>query len=83
MIELMRALWSPGWTEFDGEFYRTPRLEMTPAPPPIPVWVGGLSDIALRRAARYDGWVGDLITTDKAIAVAQELRRHRSEYGSP
>ena len=24
MIELMRALWQPGWTEFDGEFYQTP-----------------------------------------------------------
>ena len=81
MIELMRAPWSPGWTEFDGEFYRTPRLEMTPTPPPIPVWMGGLSDTALRRAARYDGWVGDLITTEKAIAVAQQWRRYRSEYG--
>ncbi len=58
MIELMRALWSPGWTEFSGEFYRTPRLEMSPTPPPIPIWVGGLSDIAsaprgtLRRLGR-------------------------------
>ena len=24
MIELMRALWQPGWTEFDGEFYHHP-----------------------------------------------------------
>ena len=32
MIELMRRLWEPGWTEFDGEFYQTPRLEMTPPP---------------------------------------------------
>lgn len=37
MIELMRALWSPGWTEFEGEFYTAPRLEMQPTPPPIPV----------------------------------------------
>lgn len=35
MLELMRALWQPGWTEFDGEFYATPRLEMTPTPPRI------------------------------------------------
>jgi probable F420-dependent oxidoreductase len=83
MIELMRALWSPGWTEFDGEFYQTPRLEMSPAAPAIPVWVGGLSDVALRRAARYDGWVGDLITTDRAISVAQTLRQHRAENGLP
>ena len=68
MIELMRALWQPGWTEFDGEFYQTPRLEMTPTPPPIPIYSGGLSDIALRRAAGLDGWIGDLITLDQALA---------------
>ena len=68
MLELFRALWQPGWTEFDGEFYQTPRLEMEPTPPRIPIYVGGLSDIALRRAARNDGWIGDLISTDRAIA---------------
>ncbi|EUA31050.1 luciferase-like monooxygenase family protein [Mycobacterium xenopi 4042] len=41
MLELMRALWQPGWTEFRGEFYQTPRLEMEPTPPRIPVYVGG------------------------------------------
>ena len=74
MLELLRALWQPGWTEFDGEFYQTPRLEMEPTPPHIPIYVGGLSDIALRRAARNDGWIGDLITTDRAIASVERLR---------
>jgi probable F420-dependent oxidoreductase len=81
MLELMKALWSPGWTEFAGEFYTTPRLEMEPSPPPIPIYVGGLSDIALRRAARHDGWIGDLITTDKALERVAELRRLRAENG--
>jgi probable F420-dependent oxidoreductase len=81
MLGLMRELWSPDWTEFDGEFYQTPRLEMQPTPPRIPIYVGGLSDIALRRAARYDGWIGDLITTDRAIAAAVRLRGLRSEKG--
>lgn len=81
MLELMRALWQPGWTEFDGEFYSTPRLEMMPTPPHIPIYVGGLSDIALRRAARHDGWIGDLITTDKAIASAQRVLALRAENG--
>ncbi|MHA7652882.1 TIGR03619 family F420-dependent LLM class oxidoreductase [Mycobacterium sp. ML4] len=81
MIDLMRELWSPGWTEFDGTFYRAPRLEMQPTPPPIPVYVGGLSDIALRRAARYDGWIGDLINTERAIAAVDTLRRLRAENG--
>jgi alkanesulfonate monooxygenase SsuD/methylene tetrahydromethanopterin reductase-like flavin-dependent oxidoreductase (luciferase family) len=81
MLDLMRALWQPGWAEFSGEFYQAPRLEMTPSPPHIPIYVGGLSDIALRRAARYDGWIGDLIGTDRAIAGAQRIRQLRAEKG--
>jgi alkanesulfonate monooxygenase SsuD/methylene tetrahydromethanopterin reductase-like flavin-dependent oxidoreductase (luciferase family) len=81
MLDLMRTLWSPDWTEFNGDFYQTPRLEMQPTPPRIPIYVGGLSDIALCRAARYDGWIGDLITTDRAIAAADRLRELRFEKG--
>jgi probable F420-dependent oxidoreductase len=81
MLELMRALWEPGWTEFEGEFYHTPPLEMAPTPPRVPIFVGGLSEVALRRAARHDGWIGDLITTDRAIAAAQRLREIRGENG--
>jgi probable F420-dependent oxidoreductase len=81
MLDLMKALWKPGWTEFEGEFYSAPRLEMEPTPPHIPVYVGGLSDIALRRAARHDGWIGDLITTDRAIERVDRLRELRAENG--
>ncbi|MFP1151928.1 TIGR03619 family F420-dependent LLM class oxidoreductase [Mycobacterium sherrisii] len=81
MIELMKALWSPGWTEFDGEFYSAPRLEMQPTPPPIPIYVGGLSDAALRRAARNDGWIGDLINTERALEAVGKLRELRRENG--
>ena len=81
MLELMKALWQPGWTEFDGEFYRTPRLEMTPTPPRIPIYAGGLSDIALRRAARNDGWIGDLITLDQALTSVQRVRELRAAKG--
>lgn len=81
MLGLMKELWKPGWTEFDGEFYQTPKLEMEPTPPPIPVYGGGLSDIALRRAARHDGWIGDLITTDRALERIGKLRELRAEKG--
>ncbi len=81
MLELMKALWAPGWTEFSGEFYTAPRLEMEPTPPHIPVYVGGLSDIALKRAARHDGWIGDLITLDHALERVATVRRLRAEKG--
>ncbi|HWJ08689.1 MAG TPA: TIGR03619 family F420-dependent LLM class oxidoreductase [Nocardioides sp.] len=81
-LDLMKELWAPGWTEFAGEFYSCERLAMRPAPPgPVPVWVGGLSDVALRRAARHDGWVGDMATVDEAIAIAERLRELRREAG--
>ena len=81
MIELFKVLWQPGWNEFEGDFYRTPRLEMTPTPPPIPVYSGGLSDVALRRAACNDGWIGDLIGLDQAIASIGRIRELRSGKG--
>lgn len=81
-LELLTDLWSPGWTERDGEHYPTPRLTMEPTPPdPVPILVGGLSDVALRRAARYDGWVGDVCTIDEAAAVARRLQDLRAEAG--
>lgn len=83
MLKLFRALWQPGWTSFDGEFYTAPRLEMEPSPPHIPIYVGGLSDIALRRAARNDGWIGDLISTDRAIEMATRVREMRAAAGLP
>ncbi|GAA3535051.1 TIGR03619 family F420-dependent LLM class oxidoreductase [Nocardioides daeguensis] len=81
-LDLMRELWRPGWTEFAGEFYSCERLVMLPEPPgPIPVWVGGLSEVALRRAARNDGWIGDMATVDEAIAIVERLSALRRGAG--
>jgi len=81
-LALMQDLWSPGWTEFDGEFYSCERLVMKPEPPgPIPIWVGGISEPALRRAARHDGWVSDVSTVDEASGTAARLAAFRTELG--
>jgi len=81
-LALMKDLWSPGWTEFDGEFYSCERLVMKPEPPgPIPIWVGGISEPALRRAARHDGWVSDVSTVDEAAGTAARLAALRAELG--
>ena len=65
MISVMRKLWTGEVVEHHGEFYDFDRLEMNPAPTEdIPVWVGGISNPALRRAARLgNGWLTDLQTT--------------------
>ncbi|MDN4162428.1 TIGR03619 family F420-dependent LLM class oxidoreductase [Nocardioides abyssi] len=79
-LALVKELWQPGWTEFAGEHYSAPRLVMEPTPTaPVPVYVGGLSEVAFRRAARHDGWVGDMYRTDEAIGWATRLREVREE----
>ena len=80
---LMKALWEPGWTEFEGTFYSAPKMMMTPSPgAPIPILVGGLSEITFRRAARHDGWVGDIYTVEEAVGHAARLQEIRAEIGA-
>lgn len=81
-IAVLRKLWAGGWVEHQGEFYRFPRLEMTPAPAQrIPIWVGGISEPALRRAARNDGWLSDLQPAADIVAMIGRIRRYRAEQG--
>lgn len=40
-----------------------------------------MSDIALRRAARNDGWIGDLIGLDQAVASIDRIRELRAGNG--
>jgi len=82
MLDLLAELWSEGWSEHHGEFYDVPRLEMTPTPPaPVPIYVGGMSDAALRRAARHDGWISDLVSTSEADDFRQRIEDERERLG--
>jgi probable F420-dependent oxidoreductase len=81
-LDLLDDLWTSDWVESDGGFYPTPRLTMRPRPATrVPILVGGMSEVALRRAARHDGWVGDACSTDTAIGHATRLRELRAELG--
>lgn len=83
-IEVLRALWGAddgAWVEHHGEFYDFEPLEMRPAPGHVPIYVGGLSDAALRRAARNDGWISDLHTTAELADICGRLAGFRAEYG--
>ncbi|MEP5763129.1 MAG: LLM class F420-dependent oxidoreductase [Halieaceae bacterium] len=83
MIEVLRLLWSGEWVEYQGEYYQFPRLEMNPKPPAaIPIWIGGISDPAMRRAARLaDGWVTDLQSSAEIVESLERIVTWRQEYG--
>ncbi|HEX2895354.1 MAG TPA: TIGR03619 family F420-dependent LLM class oxidoreductase [Marmoricola sp.] len=81
-LDLLQQLWNDDWVESEGPLFPTPRLTMRPRPDAaVPILVGGMSDVALRRAARHDGWIGDVCSTDEAIGHATRLRELRAELG--
>jgi len=82
-IEVLRKLWQGGMVEHHGAHYSFPRLAMSPAPAcPVPIYCGGLSAPALRRAAhRCDGWISVVHSLEEIRAYADRLRSMRREAG--
>jgi probable F420-dependent oxidoreductase len=83
MLEILRLLWTGELVQYEGEHYQFGPLEMNPAPTAyIPIWIGGISEAAMRRAARLgDGWVTDLQTTAEIIDCIERIKVWRREYG--
>jgi probable F420-dependent oxidoreductase len=79
MVEIMRKLWTGEPVEHAGEFYRFEPVQLSPPIDAPPVYFGGVTGHALRRAARLgDGWYGpacDLEASLAARAQIDELRR--------
>jgi probable F420-dependent oxidoreductase len=66
-LAAMIELWTADDPSFHGEFVDFDRVVFEPKPvqrPHPPVWIGGNSKAAMRRAARHDGWYPWLITKD-------------------
>ncbi len=83
MLTIIRDLWDDGWCEFHGEHYHVARSAMFPVPNGrIPIWVGGRSHAALRRAARHDGWLGMNYDVDEIPVLLDTLAAARREAGS-
>ena len=80
-IALLRSYWSDSRIDFDGDYYTSTAMAMEPKPAQAggpPIWIGGGSNAALRRAARLgDGWMGSAIVDDDTIVAS--LDRIRSE----
>src|SRR5215472_14838399 len=59
-VDVMRRLWTTKLVTYDGRWHRVPDAGINPLPVqrPIPLWMGGDSDVVIRRAARLaDGWI--------------------------
>jgi len=58
-VELLRRLWLEPVLNFDGKWHQIDRAGLKPLPGrQIPIWFGGFSDVAFRRAAKIgDGFI--------------------------
>jgi probable F420-dependent oxidoreductase len=78
-VECLKRIWTEPEPEFHGTFYDLPRVRVDPKPvqrPHPPLLLGGMADVALRRAGRIsDGWISssraDLTTIGASIDVVR------------
>jgi alkanesulfonate monooxygenase SsuD/methylene tetrahydromethanopterin reductase-like flavin-dependent oxidoreductase (luciferase family) len=87
----MRAAWTEDPVTFDGRYYHVKEVHVLPKPAQrggIPVWVGGHSEAAARRAGRLgDGWhpIGGrppaVLAPDEYLARLRTIERAASEAG--
>ncbi len=85
-IAILRAFWTGVTTELRDTRYNVAGRRMEPAPiqqPHPPIWTGGTSPPALRRAARLaDGWHGVRQSPDDVARVVARIAELRSAAGN-
>lgn len=83
-VEVLRQLWTQDLVTYVGRFHDLREISIVPPPiqRPIPIWFGGSSDAAIKRAARLgDGWMPILPPDSAAAAKLATLREHLGALG--
>jgi probable F420-dependent oxidoreductase len=78
-LTVLRNGWTTGRFNHQGQHFIIPDLPAVPMPvqkPHPPIWVGGLSEPALKRAARLgEGWISDnMMMLPDTAALAERYR---------
>ena len=83
-IALMRRLWTEPVVDFTGRWHRVDRAGLNPLPVqrPIPVWMGGAAENAIKRIARIaDGWFTQYVPDDNGHATIERFRGYLRDAG--
>jgi probable F420-dependent oxidoreductase len=77
ILEVLRTCWTTDPASYHGTFYAFDDLRVLPQPAhPIEIWIGGSSEAAYRRAARFgSGFQVIGLKPDTAVAPIARLRR--------
>ncbi len=86
-LEIFNLLWADERPSFEGRHYRFDPVAVNPRPvqqPRFPIWIGGESERARRRVAKYgDAWFSYFvrITPEDLVARFQQVRQWTAEAG--
>ena len=90
-LALLRRAWREDPVSFDGRYWRLPPVHVLPKPAQrggIPIWIGGHTEAALRRAGTLgDGWhpIGlrppVLLLPDEYAAKAKQVHTYAQQAG--
>jgi probable F420-dependent oxidoreductase len=90
-LALLRRVWTEDPVSFEGRYWRLPPVHALPKPAQrggIPIWVGGHTEAALRRAgALGDGWhpIGlrppAMLLPDEYAARAKQVQTYAQQAG--
>jgi probable F420-dependent oxidoreductase len=84
-VRAIRSLWKDEAEPFHGRFYRWEKLESHPKPvqkPGVPIVVGGHTELAARRAARYgDGFFPGVAEEEKLVWLLGVMRDECQKLG--
>jgi len=82
-IKILKRLWSGEPVAHEGRFFSFPKTQLSPSPEPLggpPIWVGGRSKAAFKRAGRLcDGYISYVITPNQ---YRQSLELIATEYAN-
>jgi probable F420-dependent oxidoreductase len=77
-LALMREVWTHDPASFSGRYYDVADIRVLPQPAgPLPIWIGGSSAPAMRRAAAADGYQAISTTPEDLAPVIAALRAER------
>lgn len=82
MIEIIRLILGGGMVEYHGKFFDFDKLQISPAPTErMPIYVGGHTEPALKRAARVgDGWASAMMKLSELRETIDRLGELRASY---
>ena len=85
-LEIIAQLWTGNPVTYAGKHFRLTNAQISPKPvqPDLPIWIGGASDAAIRRTAKYGtGWQAGSETPEQLATIVAAIRTASTEAGRP